>query len=134
MSPDADTPPGDPNPVDVLAGRLRFASAIALAALPIFAAADLWGNARLTNRILLVKLAQLVLVIWTYRAASRARSWEQVRRVTLVFVSGLIVTACAAATARPDLGALPLLLVVAVITPAVMVPYGRCSGQAQGWS
>ena len=83
----------------VVARRIRIAAIIALAALPLFAAADLWGTQHWARWILANKLAQLVVAVWTYRAAGRATTWPQVESIALVFVSGLIVTACAAAMA-----------------------------------
>jgi PAS domain S-box-containing protein len=108
----------------VIARRIRIAAVIALWALPLFALADLWATPHWAQWILANKLAQLVVVAWTYQAARRATTWPQVESISLVFVSGLIVTACAAAMARHDLAAMPLMLVIATITPSAMIPWG----------
>jgi PAS domain S-box-containing protein len=115
---------GDPGPTLVLVRRLRAASLIALVALPVFAAADLWTARQAGTGILAAKLVQLGLVVWTFAALRHIVSWERAQFVALVFIGCLIATTCAAAAARGDLGALPLILVIGVLTPSVMVPWG----------
>jgi protein-histidine pros-kinase len=70
------------------------------------------------------KLCQLALVVWTYVASTRVRTWDRVQAVAGRFVAGLIVTSAAAAVARGQLTALPLILVIAVVAPPVLVPWG----------
>jgi len=114
----------DLDPAVVAVRRVKIAAVIALGALPVFAAADLWAAHDWARWILANKGAQLALALWTYRVVTRATTWPQVERIALVFVSGLILTASAAAMARHELTALPLILVIATITPAVMIPWG----------
>jgi len=115
---------GDPDAPAVLARRVRAAALIALVALPVFALADAWSAGANRPWILATKLGQLALVAWTSVAARHARTWDRVQFVAGVFVVGLIAMACSAAAARGDLSALPLILVIAVLTPAVLIPWG----------
>ena len=59
----------------VIARRIRIAAVIAFWALPLFALADLWATPHWARWILANKLAQLVVVAWTYQAARRATTW-----------------------------------------------------------
>jgi PAS domain S-box-containing protein len=108
----------------VLARRLRVGTLVALVALPIFGLVDASSATSRPLWLLATKLAQLAIVGWTYFAARRATTWEQVRYAAGVFIAGLILTSCAAAVARGDLAAMPLMLVIAVVAPAVLVPWG----------
>ena len=108
----------------VLARRLRAAALIAFVALPIFGLVDASSASVRPLWLLATKLGQVALVGWTYFAARRAATWERVQYVAGVFIAGLILTACAAAVARGDLAALPLMLVIAVVAPAVLIPWG----------
>lgn len=114
---------GRDSPV-VMARRIRAAALIALVALPVFGFADAWTPGHDTLGLVATKLCQLALVVWTYVASTRARTWDRVQAVAGRFVAGLIVTSAAAAVARGQLTALPLILVIAVVAPPVLVPWG----------
>jgi PAS domain S-box-containing protein len=115
--------PGDPVPAALLLRRIRMGACIALAALPFFAAADLSSSSGHAWQVLATKAVQLGLILWTVRATGRPAPWPESRRVALVFIGGLVSTACLAAHVRGDLGAMPLMLVVGALIPSVLIPW-----------